>query len=320
MPGALVEEVARGFGGVVDNVFEPARVLRTPGTVNRKDVPVPVTVEFPGGPPVSLSALDEACPAVAARPAVAPSQPAPEAGAPLVAARAEVREQDAPYHLAAWQHALRELDECRRTARPDWTSGDPGPAWDATCWRSARVGVEVANTVGPGVLSLDQARAQYLAHAPRDGAFDPEDKWRRAEREVGDKVRQPPVDLSATVAEWAAELGQPVPGVSVDLDGRLGVLQAHRTDLGQRDQAGERCRTVEDVTGASVRIVDDTWTTGAHVQSGSAAAKQGDAERVAAVALGRWFTDDYRDHGAWRRARRAPWSWESCCAHVEGSS
>ncbi|SFU07161.1 hypothetical protein SAMN05660657_05359 [Geodermatophilus amargosae] len=56
---SLVDEEHRGH---VDSVFDLARVLRLPGTVNRKDpdVPVPTGARFPGGGLLSVAELDDA--------------------------------------------------------------------------------------------------------------------------------------------------------------------------------------------------------------------------------------------------------------------
>ena len=57
--GRLVAHVAEKHGGAVDNVYDLSRVLRVPGTVNRKDTPVHVTVVWPEGGPVELKRLAE---------------------------------------------------------------------------------------------------------------------------------------------------------------------------------------------------------------------------------------------------------------------
>jgi hypothetical protein len=58
--GRLVRHVAETNGGTVDSVFDLARVLRVPGTRNTKYDPARlVTVELPGGAPVSLARLAE---------------------------------------------------------------------------------------------------------------------------------------------------------------------------------------------------------------------------------------------------------------------
>lgn len=58
--GRLVEIVADNHGAKVDNVFEPARVLRVPGTVNHKEAdPVPVTARRDTGGPLTVAEVDE---------------------------------------------------------------------------------------------------------------------------------------------------------------------------------------------------------------------------------------------------------------------
>lgn len=59
--------------------------------------------------------------------------------------------------------------------------------------------------------------------------------------------------------------------------------------------------------------MDDTWTTGAHAQSASATLKAAGARHVTTLALGRWFTVDYRDNRQWLTAKRSvPWDWHRC--------
>jgi adenine/guanine phosphoribosyltransferase-like PRPP-binding protein len=92
------------------------------------------------------------------------------------------------------------------------------------------------------------------------------------------------------------------------------VLELARTDLGPRAQAKDRFNADRGVFGRNVLIIDDTWTTGAKMQSASAALKQAGAHRVGGVAIGRWFRPDYKDNAPWLKAkRRDAWSWEECC-------
>lgn len=60
--GALVQQVAVTHGGHADSVFDAARVLRVPGTVNWKDPehPVPAAAMATGGAPVSVEQIREA--------------------------------------------------------------------------------------------------------------------------------------------------------------------------------------------------------------------------------------------------------------------
>jgi hypothetical protein len=64
--GRLVATVAHEHGGRVDTVSDLSRVLRVPGSINVKDPanPIEVTVEFPGGSPVSPARVMDACDAL----------------------------------------------------------------------------------------------------------------------------------------------------------------------------------------------------------------------------------------------------------------
>jgi len=92
------------------------------------------------------------------------------------------------------------------------------------------------------------------------------------------------------------------------------VLELNRTDVESREQAADRFITTADVRGRTVLVIDDTWTTGANMQSASAALKQAGATSVGGVAIGRWFAADWRDNAAWlKEAKRRDWSWDICC-------
>lgn len=96
------------------------------------------------------------------------------------------------------------------------------------------------------------------------------------------------------------------------------LLAIARADLEQRAHPADRFRATRSLIGARVLVVDDTWTTGAHAQSASAALKAAGASTVATVAIGRWFNPDYRigtaDSGAWlAEHRRTGWDWDQCC-------
>lgn len=57
--GRLVKLVAENHGAHADSVFDLPRVLRVPGTFNRKAEPLPVTIEHRPGGPITIGALDE---------------------------------------------------------------------------------------------------------------------------------------------------------------------------------------------------------------------------------------------------------------------
>jgi predicted amidophosphoribosyltransferase len=75
------------------------------------------------------------------------------------------------------------------------------------------------------------------------------------------------------------------------------LLRRSAADVRHRAFDPARYEAVRPVVGASVLIIDDTWTTGASAQSAAAALKAAGARRVGAVVIGRhlnreWFQND----------------------------
>ncbi|MFE1644925.1 bifunctional DNA primase/polymerase [Microbacterium sp. P01] len=85
---------------------------------------------------------------------------------------------------------LDRLDAMRDGATPDPASyrGEP---WDATTHKVACNLVELANAEW-NTLTHEQAYEAFIEHAPRDGGFDPEAKWKAALATIGDKARPTP--------------------------------------------------------------------------------------------------------------------------------
>jgi predicted amidophosphoribosyltransferase len=73
--------------------------------------------------------------------------------------------------------------------------------------------------------------------------------------------------------------------------------------------------TARDLTGTSVLLIDDTWTTGANARSAAAALKQAGAATVAAVVIGRHLHRDYGDNDRQLGALSSPFDWEGCALH-----
>ena len=71
-----------------------------------------------------------------------------------------------------------------------------------------------------------------------------------------------------------------------------------------------------DVEGASVLLIDDTWTSGGHAQSAAAALKLAGAEHVAVVVIGRHFNPAYGPSSKYlRAAQQTAFDWDQCCVH-----
>jgi orotate phosphoribosyltransferase len=65
------------------------------------------------------------------------------------------------------------------------------------------------------------------------------------------------------------------------------LVTAGPADLGCRELDPGRFRAIQPLPGAAVLLLDDTWTTGASVQSAALALRAAGARHVAVVVLGR---------------------------------
>jgi hypothetical protein len=66
------------------------------------------------------------------------------------------------------------------------------------------------------------------------------------------------------------------------------------------------------IDGASVLLIDDTWTTGASAQSAAAALRTAGARAVACVALGRHLNRGWHDNDRRLRGLSSGFDW-ACC-------
>ena len=86
--------------------------------------------------------------------------------------------------------------------------------------------------------------------------------------------------------------------------------------MGEHEFREDRFVAAERLNGESVLIIDDTWTRGSHVHAAASALKRAGADRVAIVAIGRWYRPDdgWNVHVQEQRRGLAwmPDGWESC--------
>jgi predicted amidophosphoribosyltransferase len=66
------------------------------------------------------------------------------------------------------------------------------------------------------------------------------------------------------------------------------------------------------LSGQSVLLIDDTWTTGTSAQSAAAALKRAGANRVAAVVIGRHLNRDWHENDQRLRRLSRPFDWSRC--------
>jgi hypothetical protein len=135
---------------------------------------------------------------------------------------------------------------------------------------------------------------------------------------MGRQVGASDFDLVTSVPSTSGRAVHPleelVSGIVGDTNSRYeGLLRVHRTDLAQREQPQDRYVATRSLKSTRVLVIDDTWTTGAHEQSASTALKAAGADAVGVLALGRWFTTDFRDNKQWLADKRSKsWDWQVC--------
>jgi hypothetical protein len=66
------------------------------------------------------------------------------------------------------------------------------------------------------------------------------------------------------------------------------------------------------LSGQAVLLIDDTWTTGANVQSAATALKEAGAQTVAAVVIGRHLNREWGQNERRLRALKRPFEWTTC--------
>ncbi|MFE4966251.1 hypothetical protein [Streptomyces sp. NPDC056660] len=128
----------------------------------------------------------------------------------------------------------------------------------------------------------------------------------------------PRFDVVTTVPSTSGRLTHPLRAMVADMVGTTrgrhrDLLRAtpKAADLGRTASSGRY--TASALWGEHVLLVDDTWTTGNHVQSAAAALKSAGAGAVAVVVLGRHLNRDYEATAAHiEQARLRRFSWDVC--------
>jgi hypothetical protein len=88
-----------------------------------------------------------------------------------------------------------------------------------------------------------------------------------------------------------------------------------------RDYDPDRYRATEDLTGASILLIDDTWASGGHAQCAGAALTQAGANNIGMIVIGRhitpsWKLDDDEDTAGKRLAALPKaFDWDTCAVH-----
>ena len=90
------------------------------------------------------------------------------------------------------------------------------------------------------------------------------------------------------------------------------VLAGSGREFAPRTFAAGRFVPTCDMRDAAVLLIDDTWTTGATVQSAAAALHAAGASTVAAVVIGRHLNVEHADIGHRLASRRPLFDWSTC--------
>jgi predicted amidophosphoribosyltransferase len=97
------------------------------------------------------------------------------------------------------------------------------------------------------------------------------------------------------------------------------LLERHDGVLGHNQASDTAYRVTGDVAGANVLLVDDTFTSGARIQSAASALSLAGAKVIAAVPIGRVINPDYNESTRefWDAVRRRPFTFDLCCLDRE---
>jgi hypothetical protein len=90
------------------------------------------------------------------------------------------------------------------------------------------------------------------------------------------------------------------------------LLRRSSAVVGPREFSCHKFDATEEISGRSVLLIDDTWTTGANAQSAAAALKAAGAKVVAAVVIGRYLNREWHENERRLRGIKRPFEWERC--------
>ena len=90
------------------------------------------------------------------------------------------------------------------------------------------------------------------------------------------------------------------------------LLVRSATPVAERSVDPGKFNPTANLQGEPILLIDDTWTTGANVQSATAALKIAGAGPVGVLVLGRHINEDFGDNAQRLSALPRPFAWERC--------
>lgn len=213
--------------------------------------------------------------------------------------------------------------------------GRANPGYD-NCYKCTHemltLGRSTARKVGFVALAPEEGPQRQLAHelyAYKDRGGNPRLIRRRAavlwrwlalhEQCLAAACAVEDFDVITTVPSSSSGRHDPHPlvqvasGVVSGTSARYRPLLAPTSEqVGRREFSPRRYRS-DPCPGARVLLIDDTWTTGAHLLGAARALIDGGAAAVGGLALGRWYhPSDPRNASVEAARRDLRWSWETC--------
>jgi hypothetical protein len=90
------------------------------------------------------------------------------------------------------------------------------------------------------------------------------------------------------------------------------LLERSAVDVPAREFHCDKFQALRALSGESVLLIDDTWTTGSSAQSAAAALKSAGAGPVAAVVIGRHLNREWHENDRRLRGITRPFDWSRC--------
>jgi predicted amidophosphoribosyltransferase len=216
----------------------------------------------------------------------------------------------------------------------DICHGSPNPGWDR-CYSCAQTASQVSRPVELVVpITLCEAMGQ-MHHVLRSYKDSPDESVRTRMRLRTAALLYRFLATHRSCIVNAAERNWDVITTVPSSTGRAGthplelviqhvpsVEQEHATllrrgpgQLGHNRASDDGYEVTEDVTGMSVLLVDDTFTSGARGQSAASALQLAGAHVVAMVPVGRYIRQDFSPTAQtfWESARATRFDFETCC-------
>jgi len=91
------------------------------------------------------------------------------------------------------------------------------------------------------------------------------------------------------------------------------------TEVAARTVDPGKFSATQDLAGEPVLLLDDTWASGASVQSAAGALKTAGAGKVAVLVIGRHVNPEYGDNAARLRTLPRGFDWDRCAVHRGGA-